>query len=300
MIALVAALSGGPLSPACMAFVLPIATLGARFEQRGVVIGLAFVIVLLFAVTLGVDPGAVVERPDGVFFPLGLVAAMAFLAGATTQSEREQRRDALVDPLTGLLNRAALAQRRAQLDEQAARGEEISNGLLIGGLDHFKTINDQHSHLTGDTALRDVAHVIRQTIRPLDLVYRTGGEEFVVLLPGADVATTRNIAERLRHAVAATPAAGLAVTMLRRRCQYRRLFRGALPARRRSAIRGERAGRNRVRIAAHANAAFTLEHDRDDGQLTHSRSRRSRPASDDADADMTRSDAWGPVYGIRL
>ena len=59
--------------------------------------------------------------------------------------------------------------------------------MIVGDVDHFKAINDEHGHSTGDAVLRDVAYALRQQLRAFDLVYRSAGEEFLVLLPGSDV-----------------------------------------------------------------------------------------------------------------
>jgi hypothetical protein len=106
-----AAVSGGPESPGLMWLALPVTTLGARFEPRGVRLGVAYTIALLLVVTVGLDAGYVHEHPEDLIFPFALIVAMAILGGAAVQSEREHRRVAVIDPLTGLLNRSAFAQR---------------------------------------------------------------------------------------------------------------------------------------------------------------------------------------------
>ena len=208
-----AAVSGGPESPALMWLGLPVVTLGARFEPRGVRLGVAYTIALLLLVTVGLDAGFVFEHPQELIFPFALIIAMAILSGAAVRSEREHRRVAVIDPLTGLLNRAAFAQRLLELQHQLDQGTESSLGFLIGDIDHFKRINDEHGHPVGDAVLRDVAYAMRGELRAFDLVYRLGGEEFAVLLPGADPAKAREIAERLRAAVARSDTGGISVTM---------------------------------------------------------------------------------------
>ena len=79
-------------------------------------------------------------------------------------------------------------------------GEPV--GVIVGDLDGFKRINDSLGHSTGDAVLRDVAYVLRKQLRAFDLVYRIGGEEFLVLLPGADLQRTCERAEALRVAIA--------------------------------------------------------------------------------------------------
>jgi diguanylate cyclase (GGDEF)-like protein len=224
MIALSVALTGAADSPAVMWLALPAVTLGARFELRGVLLGVAFLIGLLLLCTLGLDAQAVYERPDRLIFPIALVIATAIFSGATQASDREHRREAVLDPLTGLLNRSAMLNRFEELeqlagertgDEASGRGrwEHASLGMIVADLDHFKQVNDEHGHPAGDAVLKDVAYAMRKALRAFDLVYRVGGEEFVVLLPGADLERTVEVGERLREAVAEQRTGGIAVTM---------------------------------------------------------------------------------------
>ena len=87
-------------------------------------------------------------------------------------------------------------------------------GLIVIDIDHFKRVNDTVGHATGDAVLRDVAYIIRKDLRAFELAYRLGGEEFLVLLPGADADQSMELAVRLRDAVAATRFTdGLAITI---------------------------------------------------------------------------------------
>jgi diguanylate cyclase (GGDEF)-like protein len=110
-----------------------------------------------------------------------------------------------------MLNRNALRVRVEELRHQA-RVVRQPIGLIVADLDHFKSINDAHGHATGDAVLRDVAYGLRKRLRAFDLAYRLGGEEFLILLPGADAPQTAIIAEDLREAVVAERSGGLAVT----------------------------------------------------------------------------------------
>jgi diguanylate cyclase (GGDEF)-like protein len=86
-------------------------------------------------------------------------------------------------------------------------------GVIVGDLDHFKAINDQHGHVQGDAVLKDVAYTMRKSMRAFDLIYRLGGEEFMILLPGANLDQSRHVAERLRQQVKACRPGGLDVSM---------------------------------------------------------------------------------------
>ena len=100
-------------------------------------------------------------------------------------SDVRHREDSTLDQLTGLLNRRGLEQRFAEVAEQAAlTGEPVS--VVVADIDHFKWVNDAHGHAVGDAVLRDLASRCASHLRTFELLYRTGGEEFLLLLPGAD------------------------------------------------------------------------------------------------------------------
>ncbi len=133
-------------------------------------------------------------------------------ASSIGASATDHRGAAVVDQLTGMLNRVALEARVAELSHQAATtGGQVA--LIIADLDHFKSVNDEHGHSVGDAVLRDVAYRLRSDLRAFESAYRIGGEEFVVLLAGTDASTAGMVAERLRVSVRDQPAAGIDVTM---------------------------------------------------------------------------------------
>ncbi|SDL97342.1 diguanylate cyclase (GGDEF) domain-containing protein [Nonomuraea maritima] len=104
---------------------------------------------------------------------------------------------ARTDAKTGLLNAAAW-QREADTEIVRARRTGECLAVLILDIDHFKRVNDAYGHLVGDQVLVGVAATMRSQLRDYDVVGRFGGEEFVVLLPGADADEARQVAERLR------------------------------------------------------------------------------------------------------
>jgi diguanylate cyclase (GGDEF)-like protein len=250
-IALAVAFSGGPTSPAVAWLAIPVVTLSARFDRRGVVAGLVFAAALVIATTLGVDPGAVADDPGRLVAPLALVAAVGLLSTALMRSDLRYRNESVLDGLTGMLNRRSLAARAAELEQQAAlSGQAV--GVVIGDIDEFKAVNDRHGHQAGDAALVDVAYTLRKELRAFDLAYRIGGEEFLILLPGAGLDDAVAIAERLRVAVELEPAGGLALTMsfgaasaAGAELRFDRLFADADAA----LYAAKRAGRNCVRAA---------------------------------------------------
>jgi diguanylate cyclase (GGDEF)-like protein len=101
------------------------------------------------------------------------------------------------DPLTGLMNRRSL---EAQIRELTDGGHLYV--VAYGDLDHFKQLNDVHGHETGDRALRLFARVLRDAVRPNDLVARYGGEEFVVVLPDCTTEQAFVVIDRIRERLA--------------------------------------------------------------------------------------------------
>jgi two-component system, cell cycle response regulator len=111
---------------------------------------------------------------------------------------------AVTDALTGLYNRRYLETHLAHLIEHAVnRGKALS--VLTLDVDFFKAVNDSHGHDAGDRVLQEIAGRIRASIRTIDLACRTGGEEFVVVLPATDLPTAERVGERIRKMVASRP-----------------------------------------------------------------------------------------------
>ncbi len=116
--------------------------------------------------------------------------------------ERFQRL-AAIDPLTDAYNRRFGINRLAE-ELSRARRTTTALGILSFDIDHFKRVNDTHGHLAGDRVLRAVAGAARSVIRTGDVLIRTGGEEFLVVLPGAAGKDVRGIGEAIRKAVGAS------------------------------------------------------------------------------------------------
>ncbi len=109
---------------------------------------------------------------------------------------------ALTDELTRLPNRRHFMAVALSAFEHAAKNN-ASVSLAAIDIDHFKQANDTYGHAAGDQVLQRAAHAMRCALRPGDTLGRTGGEEFLVVLPGAGSAEAANAAERIRLAVAA-------------------------------------------------------------------------------------------------
>jgi diguanylate cyclase len=115
-----------------------------------------------------------------------------------------QRQKALIDPLTGLPNRAAWSER---LDHEVNAWHQQGNSLSLAmlDLDHFKRINDGYGHLAGDKVLKIIANVLRKRLRSSDFIARFGGEEFVLLMPNSSLTDALAAGEVLRAAIEACP-----------------------------------------------------------------------------------------------
>ncbi|MBN9161598.1 MAG: hypothetical protein BGO98_12740 [Myxococcales bacterium 68-20] len=138
-----------------------------------------------------------------------MLLAQRLRANNTTVStnirlQREYKRNAMVDALTGIYNRRWLEDALPRFVNRFSRGDQPL-ALLMLDVDHFKRINDEHGHPAGDAVLVTVAHTLRGAVRPTDHLARYGGEEFAVILPDTGPRAARGVAERLRTAVKLTP-----------------------------------------------------------------------------------------------
>ncbi len=206
--------TGGAESPVAMWMALPAVTLGARFEPRGIVIGTAYIFLLLLVGTVAIDPSAAGEHYPWIVAEVSLLVSVVVLSAALAESDRANRRRSTLDPLTGTFNRNALDQRLAELEgHPVSNAEGVTFAFLLCDLDHFKQVNDTHGHVVGDAVLQDAAYAIRNTLRASDAIYRVGGEEFLILLPAVSEDTARMIAERLCDAVRGRQPGGVDVTI---------------------------------------------------------------------------------------
>jgi diguanylate cyclase (GGDEF)-like protein/putative nucleotidyltransferase with HDIG domain/PAS domain S-box-containing protein len=126
-------------------------------------------------------------------------------ATAEVHAEQLLREASRTDSLTTIFNRRHFAE-IFEAELERSRAEQLTPGLLLVDVDHFKLVNDTFGHTTGDTVLVEIAARLRRAIRGFDTVARWGGEEFIVLAPAIEnVRQLREIAERLRVEVSRTP-----------------------------------------------------------------------------------------------
>jgi diguanylate cyclase (GGDEF)-like protein len=124
---------------------------------------------------------------------------------------RSLETQASTDKLTGAYNRRTWdVEIRREFSK--ARRQENRLCLVMADLDYFKRVNDEFGHQRGDRVLQEFAQRLRQAVRASDTLYRLGGEEFAVLLPGTDIEQGRVTAEKLRERVAAAPLDGVSIT----------------------------------------------------------------------------------------
>jgi diguanylate cyclase (GGDEF)-like protein len=190
----------------------PLVAAGGRFASRVVWVFTAYSLVLMCGASLLFGGSAVLDDPILLTLPVATLVAVVMMSAVIRDSDAQHRRAAILDGLTGMLNRTALAARTREIEHQSATtGGPVA--VIVGDVDHFKAVNDSHGHGVGDHVLRDLAYVMRKELRAFDLAYRVGGEEFAVIMPGAGEAAAAELAERLRAAIASGPIGGLAVTM---------------------------------------------------------------------------------------
>lgn len=198
-------LAGGPSGRLLPWLAIPVVTLSARFCRRGVIAGTAATILLLLAVAFGVDGTQVTADWTVIVVPLALVLAVAILSTPLQSSDIQHRNEAaegLLDPLTGIFQRRALEPRITALEVQSStNGAPV--GLIAIDIDVFKKFNDHNGHHAGDALLCEVVQALRRALRAFDDVYRIGGDEFLVVLPGCSLAESRDRAHRLAAALRA-------------------------------------------------------------------------------------------------
>ena len=188
---------------------------------------------------------------------VGTIGAMKSL-----REERVMRQladEARIDPLTGLLNRRGLAERLV-IERARAYRSGASIAVVSFDLDHFKRVNDAHGHEAGDRVLAWFAACIRDQARGVDACARVGGEEFVAVLPGADLDAGVAFAERVRASMAATPGAIARITASAGVAAAQTADAEALFARADEALyAAKRSGRDRVCVGHHSTLGTTSQ-----------------------------------------
>jgi diguanylate cyclase (GGDEF)-like protein len=171
------------------------------FGRRGTLLIIASV-GLCHGVALATMAHGDLDRWIDVMSAVSVVGAVVEVLSARNRALVERiSAEARVDELTQLLNRRGFDE-GAGREFAAAVRDRSSVGIALFDLDHFKRVNDQFGHEVGDQVLRRFAECLRVNLRASDIAARLGGEEFVALLPGADLEQTREYTERVRRSLA--------------------------------------------------------------------------------------------------
>ena len=133
---------------------------------------------------------------------LAAIAALALARERAAAQAESYAHAAAVDPLTGTFNRRYF-QTRLEEELERSRRHALSLTLLLVDIDNFKNINDTHGHLAGDSVLKDIAEILRRSVRMFDVCARFGGEEFAIIMPGSNAESVATVAERIRERIEA-------------------------------------------------------------------------------------------------
>jgi diguanylate cyclase (GGDEF)-like protein len=241
-------ITGGVASPLLPWVAIPVVTAAARFRMPVFLTGSVVAMIALIVSTALASSSALLHNPSPLIAIVVLLAALVVAQRPLLDAEIRWRRDAVLDPLTGLLNRQGLKRRFQEVAEQA-RLTDCPVSIVMGDLDEFKRLNDAHGHAKGDVVLKDVAYLLRKELRSFELLYRIGGEELLLILPGADLNAGCQIAEKARSAIEYGRPAGLHVTASFGACaatgediDFQAMFQAADDA----LYDAKRAGRNQV------------------------------------------------------
>lgn len=202
---------GGPRTPFPCVLMVPVLMVGTHFSRRGLAVGAPISAALVLVTTVGVDPTYVADHPESLIVPLGIVIVTAAYLLPVVASDVDHRVDSMKDELTGLLNRRALRLRLDEIVEQVGEDQAPVSAVVVD-VDYFKLINDEHGHAAGDEVLREIARTLRLRLRTFELLYRIGGDEFLLLLPGATAHDALRLAESLHAAIRDARPLGLDVT----------------------------------------------------------------------------------------
>jgi diguanylate cyclase (GGDEF)-like protein len=143
-----------------------------------------------------------------MLFAITVTSSFAFLVMQTRRTEAGLHHLAMFDPLTELFNRRGFIE-LAERELARARRARLPCAMLMMDLDHFKRVNDEFGHLSGDRVLAEFAAVVKRSLRTEDLAGRYGGEEFCAVLYGTQLGTAIEIANRIRTAASERPLGGI-------------------------------------------------------------------------------------------
>lgn len=223
------------------------------------------------------------------------VTTFFYIARETAEATRQHHELVIIsetDPLTGLLNRRSMLSRMAQIISFA---EQTGQGFVLAmfDIDDFKKVNDTYGHVFGDVVLREIAARTVSILRVDDLLFRWGGEEFLLILKNCDLVRGRGVAEKIRRVVCDTPISDGAiseiVTVTIGICRYKKNSIDSMIISADEALySGKRSGKNKV----------VINDDRAFSETVQDREKMERRAADDEKVPdrMRPSDFLQPVY----
>ncbi|MEO0691320.1 MAG: diguanylate cyclase [Pseudomonadota bacterium] len=144
------------------------------------------------------------RAPGELAARLETLMARKRMSDALRDTVRSGVEAAVIDPLTGLHNRRYAMPHLARIADRAAKSRKPF-AVMVADMDHFKQINDTYGHAAGDAVLTETARRLRENLRSVDLVARIGGEEFLIVMPGAGLGNARKAAQRLCRLIRETP-----------------------------------------------------------------------------------------------
>jgi diguanylate cyclase (GGDEF)-like protein len=241
-------ISGGVHSALLPWVAIPVVIAAARFRLAVFLTGSVLAAGALILTVALASPSALLRDPAPLVGIIVLLAALVVAQQPLLDAEIRWRRDAVLDPLTGLLNRQGLQHRFQEVAEQA-RFTASPISMIICDLDEFKALNDAHGHARGDAILQAAAYQLRKTMRAFELLYRIGGEELLLILPGAELHDARRVAEQARMAIEQGRPGGVYLTASFGVCTARGAeieFESMFESADRCLYEAKRSGRNRV------------------------------------------------------
>jgi diguanylate cyclase (GGDEF)-like protein len=158
-------------------------------------------VVGVLSATDKIDDGTFTRQDVAALRAIGGVAALGLAAAHSSAEAIRLTHAATIDSLTGLFNRRAFDLRLRQEIERAKRSSGTLAVLMID-IDDFKDINDTHGHPVGDAVLKAISDVLRSAVRVFDFCARYGGDEFAIVMPNSERATSSAAAERIRERIA--------------------------------------------------------------------------------------------------
>ncbi|MDQ6963750.1 MAG: diguanylate cyclase [Mariprofundales bacterium] len=178
------------------------------------------------------------------FYTANFLDVSAHVAAMENMQQQAQ-----TDDLTGLMNRRHFRP-LAEAEMRRALRHSVALSIMMLDIDHFKKVNDHYGHQVGDSVLRAVAQKLKQELREQDLLCRWGGEEFLLLLPGSDIAAAKRLGERIRQGVESLHFAqmerGVTISIGLAAVDPKQRLKVATHAADKALYRAKEAGRNRL------------------------------------------------------